>query len=411
VKLDTHVHSYFSGRNSLGPLRPFRRFIKDSYLSPEEIYRCAKARGMDLVTITDRDCIDGVMQIADRPDVIVGCEITTTFPRDGVTVHLGVLDITEAQFSEIQRLRGNVAKLLPYLQRNGIFTTLNHPVSRVESGRRGTLTAFHVVALLPWVDAIESINSSLLATSNHAAIALAESSGKIRVAGSDAHTRRAIGRAWVEAPFAHSRAQFLADLRNGCVRCDGVHGDVFSLTSDILRLAAGFSRERLGCLWRSRLHPRESVVTLAGLAALSLIPIPLVSALVHRAAQNRFNEALMYEMVQNDLRPRLATFRDLTLAAQRLSPGMAAGAPESEDLGDDARRPVLADYLLSRLTDDTLHGDLIERYLDEVVPNQSPGKATRWFWGKTLSTVAWVTLDRCRTFFAQRSSTKRRPRP
>ena len=34
---------------------------------PEEVYALAKRRGMDFVTITDHDTIDGVLEIADRP--------------------------------------------------------------------------------------------------------------------------------------------------------------------------------------------------------------------------------------------------------------------------------------------------------------------------------------------------------
>ena len=37
---------------------------------PEEVYELAKRRGMDFVTITDHDTIDGVLEIADRPDVL-----------------------------------------------------------------------------------------------------------------------------------------------------------------------------------------------------------------------------------------------------------------------------------------------------------------------------------------------------
>ena len=43
---------------------------------------------MDLVAITDHDTIAGSLTIADRPDVLVGCEVTASFPEDGVRVHL-----------------------------------------------------------------------------------------------------------------------------------------------------------------------------------------------------------------------------------------------------------------------------------------------------------------------------------
>ena len=48
---------------------------------PEEVYALAKRRGMDFVTITDHDTIDGVLAIADRPDVFVSEELTAALPR------------------------------------------------------------------------------------------------------------------------------------------------------------------------------------------------------------------------------------------------------------------------------------------------------------------------------------------
>ncbi len=86
MKLDPHVHTVFSGRTTIYPLS---LIMKESYNSPEGVYRRAKARGMDLVAITDHDVIDGALTIADRPDVIVGCEVTAVFPDDDVRVHLG----------------------------------------------------------------------------------------------------------------------------------------------------------------------------------------------------------------------------------------------------------------------------------------------------------------------------------
>src|SRR5688572_15166533 len=202
VKIDLHVHTYHSGLTTIYPLS---LFMKESYSSPEGVYARAKARGMDLVTITDHDQITGALTLADRSDVLIGCEVTGVFPDDDVRVHLGVLGINEAQFAEIQRLRQDVRELLPYLQREEIFTTLNHVASRIN----GSITAAHVAALMPWVDAIEIRNGSRLSTQNRTAACLASACRKVGVAGSDSHTRRGIGRTWVEAPHATNRETFL----------------------------------------------------------------------------------------------------------------------------------------------------------------------------------------------------------
>lgn len=76
MKLDTHVHTVYSGKSTLTPLD---RLLLESYNAVEDVYRLAKSRAMDLVAITDPDEIDGALTIAHRPDVIVGCD---RFNRD-----------------------------------------------------------------------------------------------------------------------------------------------------------------------------------------------------------------------------------------------------------------------------------------------------------------------------------------
>ncbi len=83
MKLDGHVHTHYSGNSTISPLR---NVLKESYNTPEKLYRCAKARGMDLVTITDHDSIAGALRIAHHRDVIVGCEITATFRKTAPAV-------------------------------------------------------------------------------------------------------------------------------------------------------------------------------------------------------------------------------------------------------------------------------------------------------------------------------------
>src|SRR5688572_9174461 len=212
----------FSGRTSIYPLS---LIMSESYNTPEGVYRRAKARGMDLVAITDHDCIEGALTIAHRPDVVIGCEVTAVFPSDDVRVHLGVLGIDEVQHREIQRLRHDVRELMPYLKREEIFTTLNHVASRIN----GRITARHIAALMPWVDGIEVINGSRLPSQNRTAACLADACSKVPVAGSDSHTRRGIGQTWVEAPGVRTREEFLNALHAGRVTVGGRQGNYFTM--------------------------------------------------------------------------------------------------------------------------------------------------------------------------------------
>jgi predicted metal-dependent phosphoesterase TrpH len=289
MKLDTHVHTVFSGPSTIWPLR---RLMPESYNTPEGVYRRAKARGMDLVAITDHDAVAGALSIAHRADVIVGSEVTGVFGADGVRVHLGVLGVTEAQHLEIQRLRRNVGELLPYLKQERVFVSLNHVASRVN----GQITAAHIAALLPWIDALEIGNGSRLRLQNRTAQRIAEANGKIGVAGSDSHTGRGIGRTWIEAPHAQNREEFMRELHAGRVRTGGIHGNVLTMTSDVIRVTSSIYRDYgRAVLDRPSLWRRHAAfVALA--AAAPLVVVPLVLASLHFILEARFNRGLIQDI-------------------------------------------------------------------------------------------------------------------
>jgi predicted metal-dependent phosphoesterase TrpH len=291
VKLDTHVHSSYSGYSSIPGLA---RLMRESYNSPDGVYRIAKQRGMDLVTITDHDRIDGALTIADRPDVIVGCEVTGVFPGDGVRVHLGVLGLNEGQFAEIQRLRFDVCELLPYLKQQRLFVALNHVASRVN----GRITGAHVTALIPWVDGLEVINGSRLALQNRTAAQLAAMHGKVGIAGSDCHTMRAIGQTWVEAPHATNRAEFLDELHAGRVRAGGRQGSVFTMSSDVIRMTTSLYAEHGRALVERPWRWRRQLMAACLVLGVPLVSVPLVMASLHFVLEARFNRSLLKDMAR-----------------------------------------------------------------------------------------------------------------
>jgi hypothetical protein len=61
VKLDSHVHTRHSGHTSVSPLS---LVMRESYDTPEGVYYLARLRGMELVTITDHDQVDGALSLA-----------------------------------------------------------------------------------------------------------------------------------------------------------------------------------------------------------------------------------------------------------------------------------------------------------------------------------------------------------
>lgn len=295
MRLDTHVHTRHSGNTSIYPLS---LIMRESYNTPEDVYRIARTRGMDLVTITDHDGIGGALELADRPDVIVGCEVTGVFPNDRVRVHLNVLGISAAQHAEIDRLRHDVLDLMPYLRQQRIFTSLNH----VASGVNGPITAPHVAALLPWVDALEINNGSRLRAQNRTAQCIAGATGKRGIGGSDSHTRRGIGLTWTEVPGARTREEFMTGLWQGRAIVGGREGSYFTMASDMLRFAGGFYRERfMNVVCKPHSWSAHAFV-FGGILGLPLVALPLAAAYLHFVTEERFNLNLLYDLVARPAR-------------------------------------------------------------------------------------------------------------
>jgi glycosyltransferase involved in cell wall biosynthesis len=154
IDIDLHVHSIVSNRPKEFMLRKVQ--TGECYTQPEKIYEICRDRGMDLVTITDHDSIDGALQIAHLPGVFLSEEITAEFPEDGLNVHVVAWDITEAQHVEIQRTRENIYELARYLRSEQIPHYLAHPLSEV----RRPITAWHIQRLLLMFKHLEGKNGT-----------------------------------------------------------------------------------------------------------------------------------------------------------------------------------------------------------------------------------------------------------
>ena len=135
VKVDLHVHSHKSDE----PYSWFLRSAKaaECYTPVKRVYEFAMARGMNLVTITDHDTIDGALELMEHypENSFISEEVSARFPEDGCIVHTIALDITEEQHREIQRLRRNVYELIGYMDQSEIEYYWCHPLSMV-NGRQ-----------------------------------------------------------------------------------------------------------------------------------------------------------------------------------------------------------------------------------------------------------------------------------
>ena len=255
MRLDMHVHTEATRRRVRGRLG---HTVPACGTTPERAYALARARGMDLVTVTDRDTIDGALRLAGLPGVVVGCEVTAVFPEDGVHARLHVFGLDEAAHREIQRLRRDIRRLLPALRAHGLFTSL----SQVARPVAGPFSAVHLLALLPWVDALETRNGGLTAGENRVAHHLAVVAGKAAIGGSDAYAAGAIARTWTDVPGATTAAEFFAGLRQGRGRVGGAEAAPWPAH------ARAFGR-RLWRLVRDERHDSDLLVDLLSRPALA----------------------------------------------------------------------------------------------------------------------------------------------
>lgn len=218
------------------------------------MYRVAKARGMDLVAITDHDEIAGALELLDaRPDaddIIVGEEVSCRLPDGDIEVHLGVYGTTESLHRELQPLRRNVFDVTARLREAGVFFSLNHLLHFY----RGQIPFGRYLQLLDEVPALEVRNGTMLAGHNTLIEQLARSTsvppGHARagwgaVAGSDAHTLRRVGTTWTEAP-GRTRDEFLHSLRHGLGVAGGAHGTTATIAGDAYGVVARYVAALVG---------------------------------------------------------------------------------------------------------------------------------------------------------------------
>lgn len=127
-RVDLHCHSSASTEADEAVLLALQ--CPESFSDPSAIYRQAKERGMDFVTITDHDSIDGVEKLRDRPDVLSGEELTCYFPEDGCKMHVLLWGITPADHLAVQSMNQDIYRVAEYIEYRRIAHAVAHPVYR-----------------------------------------------------------------------------------------------------------------------------------------------------------------------------------------------------------------------------------------------------------------------------------------
>jgi glycosyltransferase involved in cell wall biosynthesis/predicted metal-dependent phosphoesterase TrpH len=230
-RADLHVHSTASQISKLGVQRSLQ--IPECATEPSEVYELAKARGMDFVTITDHDTIDGALSLAHLADTFVSEELTASFKGEQQAVHVLCYGITPDDHEWLQANRGDVEQIATYLREHEITAALAHPFYAVAA----PLTARHRRRLAELFPIWETRNGSRAKELNLPAFVYIETHGGTAIGGSDDHAGIDVGRTFTETPRAHTPAEFLAHIRAGRAAAHGQQGSAAKWAHAAMALA------------------------------------------------------------------------------------------------------------------------------------------------------------------------------
>jgi predicted metal-dependent phosphoesterase TrpH len=289
LRADLHLHSYHSGR--AGHLTFLR--ARDCYSEPDAVYAAAKARGMDVVTITDHDSVNGCLEfLEDHPgtdDFFISEEIECRFPDVDLKVHIGAYGISERIHRDIQPLRRNVFEAVAYLRSEGIFYALNHPFFFFT----GQLALDDYLGLaFQLFPAFEVRNGTMLAAHNELVEAIvgqwsASSSNPVTaIGGSDSHTLGGIGTTYTEAPGT-TRDEFLQSLRAGWARAGGRHGSAWREAREIYGVVGRYWATLVGEGRQELSWPRRTLGLAFSVLSMPFEFLPLVVAALHKRDEAR----------------------------------------------------------------------------------------------------------------------------
>jgi glycosyltransferase involved in cell wall biosynthesis len=272
-KLDFHLHSYASNVTDYYAANAFA--IPESHSDPLVLYPLLKERGMTLVTLTDHNSIDGVLEMlnAGLKDVFISAEMTTTFPEDGCNIHVTIANVTPNQFKEANRLRKNIYEMIAYLDiqmseeqpsGNRIVYFMTHPLMSTQNrpyGREGSLTVEHIEKAMLLCNTFEIQNGSRTRAINSLTATLLTSLTpeiverlsvkhgiapkgetpwlKGFVGGSDDHSGINPGRTWTAFQYSGGIVTpnaLIDSIRRRETLPEGAHGGPITLAHSLLKL-------------------------------------------------------------------------------------------------------------------------------------------------------------------------------
>ena len=210
MRLDLHMHT---------------RGSWDCMSNPEELLARARERGLDRIAITDHDRLHVARRMYEKyPDLVVpGEEVKTAEGIDVIGWYL------REEIPKGTPMRETIERI----REQGGVPCLPHPFAPGKGG-----DGRFAEELAPLVDVVEVFNARLHpAAQNDPAEVLARRFGRLRSAGSDAHTVDEVGGAYVEVP----RHENTPDGLRSALRYSRVHGRE---ASRLVHLASTWAKVR-----------------------------------------------------------------------------------------------------------------------------------------------------------------------
>jgi glycosyltransferase involved in cell wall biosynthesis len=260
ARADLHVYSRYSRRAADWALR--RLDFPASYTDPKALYEKLRSAGMQFVTITDQDTLEGCLEIGALPGVFFSEEVTAAFPEDGCKVHVLVYGLTEAQHRDVQELKSNLYQLQAYLAGAGLAHAVAHPFHALNE----QLTPLHFQKLILLFRHFETLNGRYAAVLSESARFVLErltsrdierfvaATGlepthdepwrKVFIGGSDDHGGIQPGRAWTATPTSATPAEFLEHLREGRCEPAGKAGDALVMAHGTYNVAFQYAKAK-----------------------------------------------------------------------------------------------------------------------------------------------------------------------
>ncbi len=262
VRVDLHCHSNASNEADEAMLNAIG--CPESYSDPVDVYEQAKSRGMTFVAITDHDSLGGIRKLSDRPDHLVGEELTCYFPEDHCKMHILVWGLTDADHAALQLVAEDIYKVATVLFDRNLAHAVAHPVYR----QNDRLERWHLERLVLLFKGFETLNGAhsvlhrqsleplLDGLTPESIVELSRKHGmpalwpnphaKPRTGGSDDHGLFNIGRTWTEFPGdVKTVEEILECLRTGRCRPGGEAGSSLKLAHNFFGVGIRYYANRL----------------------------------------------------------------------------------------------------------------------------------------------------------------------